>query len=304
MKFFRFFKETHIDFLGAKRYAFTFSAILALAGLLSIALHGGFRLGVDFRGGTLIQVRFTGAVQPEGVRNGLSGAGFAEAEIVALGEENEYIIRLPAYADPREITDQLGSAFAERLPDHPAEFRRVESVGPKVGAELSGKAAWAVLSALAGILIYVWFRFELHYAVGAVVALIHDVAIPLGIFSILDQEITMPVVAAFLTIIGYSLNDTIVIFDRVRENRKWLRQITQSELINRSLNETLPRTINTSLTTLLTVLSLYFVGGEVIRPFSFAMILGIVSGTYSTVYIASPVVIYLDGRARRRAAPR
>ena len=225
---------------------------------------------------------------------------FSKEEIKHFGDESNVAIRLASLKDeppqfPQKVADIIASVYPELVPEERNDFiLSIEKVGPKVGAELSGDAVLAIFSALALILIYISIRFEFKYAVGAIAALTHDVAITLGIFSILGYEISLAVIAAFLTIVGYSLNDTIVIFDRVRENVKGLKSISFRSVINQSINESLSRTIVTSVTTFLVVLILFLVGGEVIHSFAFAMIVGVIVGTYSSIFVASPVVIKMS----------
>jgi preprotein translocase SecF subunit len=222
---------------------------------------------------------------------------FSNAEIKHFGDESNVVVRLPSMEDEPEqfahkFVEKMAAAFPALVPDNKTDFiLSIEKVGPKIGAELSGDAVMAIFSALALILIYISIRFEFKYAVGAIAALTHDVLITLGIFSLMDFEVSLAVIAAFLTIVGYSLNDTIVIFDRIRENVKGLKNATLSSVINESINQSLSRTIITSLTTLFVVMVLFLVGGEVIHTFAFAMIVGVIVGTYSSVFVASPVVI-------------
>jgi preprotein translocase subunit SecF len=295
-----FLVSTHINFLGHRRAAFVLSAVLILAGVISLIVQGGPKLGIDFRGGTLVQVRFDSPIGADRIRDTLAGMGYADAEIQHFGGNREAIIRV------KEGTDVAGAiidALNENNPDNHAEMRRVELVGPKVGGELRAKATMAIIYALIGILIYISLRFEFKFAVGAVAALVHDVTITLGMFSLTGREITLPVIAAFLTIVGYSLNDTIVIYDRIREDKRKLYGKSFVDIVNTSLNESLSRTLVTSLTTLLVVLCLFFFGGEVIHDFAFALMVGVIVGTYSSIYIASPLVVewqIADERRKRK----
>tara|TARA_B100000214_G_scaffold369481_1_gene342613 strand:+ start:887 stop:1813 length:927 start_codon:yes stop_codon:yes gene_type:complete len=305
----RIIKETHLDFISKTFLAGCFSATLLILGLVSIIMNGGPKLSIDFNGGTLVAVNFTKPIDINKIRNGLEDLmidgqnfDFSKAEIKHFGDESNIAIRLPSIKNEPEklsnkVAQKLGSIYPELIPENKNNFiLSIEKVGPKVGAELSGKALLAIITALGFILIYVSVRFEFKYAVGAIAALTHDVFITLGIFSILDYEISLAVIAAFLTIVGYSLNDTIVIFDRVRENVKVQKNSDIRSIINQSINESLSRTIVTSLTTFLVVLILYLFGGEVINTFSFAMIIGVIVGTYSSIFVASPVVIKMDNQ--------
>ena len=283
------------------------SAVLIVAGVASMVLKGGPKLSIDFKGGTMVAVNYTDPVDINEVRSALDQViiegqtfDFSKAEIKHFGDESNVAVRLPGIEDEPEqfahkFVEKMAEAFPTLVPDNKTEFiLSIEKVGPKIGAELSGDAVMAIFSALALILIYISIRFEFKYAVGAIAALAHDVLITLGFFSLLDFEVSLAVIAAFLTIVGYSLNDTIVIFDRIRENVKGLKNATLSSVINESINQSLSRTIITSFTTLFVVTVLFLVGGEVIHTFAFAMIIGVIIGTYSSIFVASPVVIKMD----------
>ncbi len=287
----QFIKETHIDFIGKRKIAIAISSVLILIGIVSLIIKGGPKYGIDFTGGTSLQIQFQKPVNIGKIRAILSKIGLGNAEIKEFGEENEVLIRIQQQENMEDVSDKLLATLSENMPDNPLDLRMKESVGPRIGKELRRSAIWAILISLALILIYISWRFEFTFAVGAVVALFHDVMITLGIFSLLNLEISLAVVAAFLTIIGYSLNDTIVVFDRIRENMKTLRRENIIHIINVSINQTLSRTILTSLTTFIVVVILFFFGGEVIHSFSFALVVGVVVGTYSSVFIASPVVV-------------
>ena len=303
----RIIKETNIDFMRGTFIAGLLSAGLILVGFISMITNNGPKLSIDFKGGTMVAVNFTEPVDINKIRNSMSDISidgqkfdFSKEEIKHFGDESNVAIRLASLKDeppqfPQKVADIIASVYPELVPEERNDFiLSIEKVGPKVGAELSGDAVLAIFSALALILIYISIRFEFKYAVGAIAALTHDVAITLGIFSILGYEISLAVIAAFLTIVGYSLNDTIVIFDRVRENVKGLKSISFRSVINQSINESLSRTIFTSVTTFLVVLILFLVGGEVIHSFAFAMIVGVIVGTYSSIFVASPVVIKMS----------
>lgn len=292
----RFLKETNIDFLSMRRFGFVISGSFILAGIVSLLLQGGPLLSIDFTGGTLAQIRFEEAPDIAKVRSALEALDVGIGEVQTFGTPNEILIRLQLSQNAENLTTKLKAALQAQFPGQIIDFRRVETVGPKIGSELKGKAFFAVFSAIIGILIYISIRFELKFAIGAIAALIHDVLITLGVFSILNYEISLAIIAAFLTIVGYSLNDTIVVFDRVRENMKLLKNIDHETIFNKSINESLSRTIITSLTTFAVVFILYIAGGEVIRYFAFAMIVGVIVGTYSSIYVASPVVFLLQQR--------
>ena len=300
----RIVKDTKIDFMSKSSLALALSAILLIIGLISMVVKGGPKLSIDFKGGTLVAVNFTEPVDINNIRSAMGNISingqvfdFSKEEIKHFGDNSNVAIRIPSLDnEPKQfsnhIVDHLASIYPGLVPKSESEFiLTTEKVGPKVGSELSSDAFLAILSALGLILIYISIRFEFKFAIGAIAALTHDVLITLGIFSLLDYEISLAVIAAFLTIVGYSLNDTIVIFDRVRENMKSLKGSDFTSVINKSVNESLSRTIVTSVTTFAVVLILFLFGGEVIHNFSFAMIIGVFVGTYSSIFIASPAVI-------------
>ncbi len=296
------FKDSNIDFQKVRRVALTASGIAILIGILSLFLHGGPNYSIDFLGGTTIQLRFQKPVSESDIRSALGSINLGTAEVkkmAELGGEPEVLIRIKKTEINETIIEKIKSTFAERFQDNPFEIRSIDAVGPKIGAELRTQAILATLIAMGGILIYISVRFEFLFALAAVLALFHDVLITLSIFSILDREISLSIIAAFLTIVGYSLNDTIVVFDRIRENLKKLRTKGLQEIINTSINQTLSRTIITALTTLFALIVLFIFGGSVIRDFALAMIIGILVGTYSSIYIASPILIEWHARAER-----
>ena len=376
------FRNTNIDFLGKKWYFLAFSLIFSVAGLASIFFWHGIPLGVEFRGGTLVYVKFAQTPDLDQIRHELNTAGLHDPKIQRFGPvtDNEVLVDLGIQETSESALDQgkntiiralepqagagkqdlnntgeaslelylmqkdpmhLGtdaqqrySAIAHQIDDFrnkqrggilnsvdelngvaPSEVisslkdnfftssfvvRNVEIVGPQVGSQLRHQAIMATLYSLAGMLVYLWFRFELIYGVGAVVACFHDTIITVGFFSLLDKEISLTVIAAILTLIGYSMNDTIVVFDRIRENLKLMRRESMSDIVNKSINQTLSRTILTSGLTFLTVLSLYVFGGEVLRGFSLALVIGILIGTYSSIAIAAPMLVsYQDWRAKK-----
>ncbi len=293
--------NTHIDFLGKRKLAFGISGLLILISL-AFLLFRGLNFGIDFTGGTLVETRFGQAPSIADVRKALAPAGYGAAIIQEFGTPEEILIRVQnkAALDSSKISTDILDNLTHHFGADTVEMRRVEFVGPQVGDELTRAGILAVLIAMVAILVYVTFRFEFRFALGADAALLHDVTIVLGTFAITGKEFTLPVIAAILTVIGYSLNDTIVVFDRIRENiaanRKKKSADSEVEVVNASINQTLSRTLMTSLTTLLVVVALFFLGGEVIHDFSFALIVGIVVGTYSSIYIASPVMLALAGR--------
>ena len=285
----RLFNKTNIDFVGKSNIAKFLSMALIIAGLASLALKGGPELSIDFTGGTIAQLQFDNAVDVSELRATLAENGFESSEIITFGSPNEVLIKTQFSGANSELESNLRTAIKSEF-----QVRRVESVGPKIGKELQSDALSAILLSLLLILIYISFRFDRFYAYGAVVALIHDVLITMGVFSLLSIEIDLTIVAAFLTIVGYSLNDTIVVFDRIRENVIKHARESLDTIVNISLNSTLGRTIVTSLTTFVVVLSLFLFGGEVIKNFAFALIVGIFVGTYSSIYVASPVMMYFE----------
>jgi preprotein translocase subunit SecF len=296
---FELIKNVNIDFLGKRKLAGMISGAVILAGLVSIVLHGGPLYSIDFEGGTEIQVLFTESTSVESVREALSDIGYGDAAIRSFGNEDEFLIHVKTSTKSEEQVNIIREALAS-IHEGSYEIRRLETVGPKIGKELKGDMISAVLIAMAGIVIYISIRFQFMYAIGALVALTHDVLITLGLFSLLNMEISLSVLAAFLFIVGYSLNDTIVVFDRVRENAKEKRHDDFMSVINLSLNQTLNRTVITSLTTLTVVLILLFFGGEVIKPFAFALTVGLVVGTYSSIFVASPVVLAWDENQKKK----
>jgi len=275
------------------------SGLIILAGLVSLVVHGGPLYSIDFEGGTEIQVLFTESTSVDAVRSVLSDIGYGDAAIRSFGSEEEFLIHVKTSTQSEEQVSSIREALAS-IHGGSYEIRRLETVGPKIGKELRGDMISAVLIAMAGIVIYISIRFQFMYAIGAIVALAHDVLITLGLFSLLNMEISLSVLAAFLFIVGYSLNDTIVVFDRVRENAKEKRHDSFLSVLNLSLNQTLNRTIITSMTTLTVVLILLFFGGEVIKPFAFALTVGLIVGTYSSIFIASPVVLAWDENQKKK----
>jgi preprotein translocase subunit SecF len=309
-------REPRIDFLSRRGLAGIVSAVLIVIGIVSLGVRG-LAFGIDFTGGTLVEVAYEESVEASSVRDLIANAGFESALVQYFGTSKDILVRLPASAieNAAQVSSRimvaLRSPYKETLVTGASgdlqqclsdngtsgrcavQMRRVEFVGPQVGEELTEKGGLAMLYALLGILIYVSWRFEWRFAIGAVAALVHDVLITVGVFSVLGLEFSLPVLAAILAVIGYSLNDTIVVFDRVRENFRKMRRGTPIEIMNTSVNQTLSRTILTSLTTLLVVLTLLIIGGEVINGFATALLVGVLIGTYSSIFIANPAVLVL-----------
>ena len=340
--------DVNINFIGKRKIAFAVSAVMILISIVSLIFHGGPRLGIDFQGGTLIQVKFSAAVKIDDIKTGLQDIQLGKSSVQQFGEEetNEYLIRTDSSVMTTEgFTTDVKNALASSTGDE-VDIRRVEMVGPQVGQDLREKALFAMFYALLFITIYISGRFELKwmisgvmaaaligavylftlfnvsipflillallvalvlfwflelkYAMGAIVALVHDVTITVGLFSLFDKEFTLAIIAALLTIIGYSLNDTIIVFDRIRENLRKYHKNPLEVILNRSINETLSRTILTSLTTLLVVITLFVLGGGIIHDFAFALIVGVAVGTYSSVFVASPILLAWQGRQRKK----
>jgi preprotein translocase subunit SecF len=339
----------NINFIGKRKMAFAISIIVLAISIGSLVMHGGPRLGIDFQGGTLIQVKFLAPVKIDAIKAGLNTVGLGKSSVQLFGElqDNEFLIRTDTSVMTTEgFTDDVKKALDAETGGE-AEIRRVEMVGPQVGQDLREKALFAMFYALLFITIYISGRFELKwllsgvvavaligavyvftlfdvsipfliaaalivtlilfwflelkYAMGAIVALIHDVTITVGLFSIFDKEFTLAIIAALLTIIGYSLNDTIIVFDRIRENLRKYHKKPLEVILNRSINETLSRTILTSLTTLLVVVTLFVLGGGIIHDFAFALIVGVAVGTYSSVFVASPILLAWQGKQAKKS---
>jgi preprotein translocase subunit SecF len=290
---------TKIDFMGKKGLGFAFSSIVMLVGIVSLILHGGPIYGIDFAGGTLAQVKFAQPVAIDEIRGALKDAGLESTSVQGFkGEsEGEYLIRLPeSPADLGGLSSTISAALAKRFGEKAFEVRRIEIVGPKVGKDLRNKGIMATIFALIAMLIYISWRFEFRFAVGGVVAIAHDVIVTIGILSLTNTEFSIPILAALLTIVGYSINDTIVVYDRIRENLPKMRKEPLEKVINISINETLSRTILTSFTVFVVLLALFFLGGGVIHDFSFALLIGVVFGTYSSVFVASALVAVWENR--------
>jgi preprotein translocase SecF subunit len=294
-----FKKVPDYNFIGVRKYAFLFSGILLLITAGSVIYHKGFNTSIEFKGGTSVQLRFEKPVEKDlgKIRAIASVLDFGQPEVKTIGatNNNEIQIIVKKQAEGTFVGDQIKDAIKEKYPENPFVVRFEEKVGPKIGAEMIRKSTLAIFFSLIAIIVYVWIRFNLPYGLGGVVALFHDVFIVLGFFSLTNREISLSIIAALLTIVGFSINDTIVIFDRVRENlggKLFSSGTSLEDTINRSINQTLSRTIITSSTVLFVLIAFSFFGGEVIRDFALAMLVGSISGVYSTIYIASPVVIW------------
>ncbi len=309
------FGKVSIDWLKLKWYFLAFSMIFSVAGLIKMGVNWAsigspVPLGVDFKGGTQVLVKFEQVPDINRIRQAVSAAGVRDASVQPIGDfnetgGNEMLISLPEQQDEsaldqgrKQIVDALHANYS-----NPATVLNVDVVGPTVGKQLESKAFWATIYSMAGMLVYLWFRFQLIYGVAAVVACFHDTLITVGAFALTGQEISLTVIAAILTLVGYSMNDTIVVFDRIRENLHLSRRESLPDVVNRSINQTLSRTVLTSGLTFLTVLSLYVFGGQVLRGFSFALVVGIIIGTYSSIAVAAPMLVaWQEWRAKQGKA--
>ncbi len=298
--------KTNIDFVGRRKYGFTISAVLIVFGILAFVMIflGRANLGIDFAGGTMIQGNFEKPIKVGEIRKALKEIGYGDAEIKELKRErpNSFLIRVKASVE--EITtvgENILAKLKSTFPDNPFHKDSMDEVGPVVGKILQRQARLAVILAFVGILIYIWIRFDFRFGVAATVTTFHDVLVVLGLMFIFQKEITLLVVTALLTLAGYSLTDTVVVFDRIRENLRLFRKKGDfPSIINASINEVLSRTVITSTTTLLVVLTLFILGGEVIHDFAFALILGIIVGTYSSVFVASPIIVEWEKKSPKR----
>ena len=292
--------DINVDFVNRRRLALICSLVVALIGIGSLVIKGGPLYGIDFAGGTLVQVRFDQAPEVGAIRDALGEEGLGSSVIQSLGED-KVAIRLKSEEDQADtVSDDVFAILANRFGQGSVSLELVEMVGPQVGADMRRKGILSILYAMVGILIYITMRFQFRFALGAIAALVHDITITVGVFSMLDKEFTLPIIAALLTIIGYSLNDTIVVYDRIRENIRRTPKEKLAVVVNKSINQTLSRTILTSGTTLIVVACLFVLGGEVIHDFSFALMVGVLVGTYSSIYIASPILL-LGGKGSAAA---
>ena len=279
----------NINFVSKFKKANFLSIIFFILSIIFITFKG-LNYGIDFKGGTLIELRTEKTVQAYSIRNSLSSMDLGDINVKKFGKEGDFLVKVE---QKNTTNSNLIPEIKEKLTNNlntAVDFRRVENVGPKVSSELLESSVIAISLALAAMLFYIWVRFEWQFSVGSIIALFHDVVITLGIFSVLSLEINLSIIAAVLTIVGYSMNDTVVIYDRIRENLFKYTKISISDISNLSINETLSRTIITSVTTLLALFSIYILGGEILKGFSFAMILGVIIGTYSSIFVASPIL--------------
>ncbi len=305
---FQILQNTKIDFMRHRGIMYAVSLVVVLATVGWLVVNRGPRWSVDFTGGTVLQIQTSRVLPADDVRHALDQAGFESFELQASGDGKDLLIRL-ASADSADSYSRVNAALTAAFPDAQSTLRRQETVGPRVGEELREKAFWAVLFSLGAILIYVGIRYEFKFALGAVLALFHDVFAAFGVMLFMNREISLTVVAALLTLAGYSINDTIVVFDRIRERSKQLHKLSHEDMMNTAINETLSRTIITSITVLLATLALYIWGGEVINDFALCILVGILFGTYSSIFVASGLALdiwnWLDRRkktARAKAA--
>ncbi len=278
---------TNINFSSKFKYANIFSLILFSISIIFI-IFKGLNYGIDFKGGTLIELR-SNNIEVSSIRDVLKNMNLGDINVKKFGQDGDYLIKVEQMGDNNKLIPEIKKNLSDNL-NSEINFRRVENVGPKVSAELLQSGIIAITLSLTAMLFYIWVRFEWQFSIGSIVALFHDVIITLGIFSILSLEINLSIIAAVLTIVGYSMNDTVVIYDRIRENLGKYHRLNISDIANLSINETLARTIITSVTTLLALLSIFILGGEILRGFSFAMILGVLIGTYSSIFVASPIL--------------
>jgi preprotein translocase subunit SecF len=291
--------KTNIDFIGKRKYAFILSGFLAFLGVLATIqiLRGAANLGIDFAGGTAVQLKFDQPVQMDEARRLLQSKGFADAELQEFTQDNKLLIRVKKITTIQEkVAERIVQAFQEGFPDNRFVVDSSTEIGPTIGEKLRKDAVVAITISLIGIMIYIALRFEFRFGIAAAIATFHDVLAVLGVFYIMNKEINLLLVTALLTIAGYSLTDTVVVFDRIRENLRQRRRDSLEQIINGGVNQVLSRTVVVSLTTLLAVIALFFFAGEVIHDFSFALILGVLVGTYSSIFVASPILILWKGQ--------
>jgi preprotein translocase subunit SecF len=299
-------QNININFVGKIWYALTLSWTLIIIGIVSLVVHGGPHYSIDFKGGTLFQVRFVQSVSAGDIRQVVKDMGIEAGSVQNFGDEGqkEYLINIESKVeDLEQFSDQFRTALEAKFGKDSFEIRRTEAVGPKVGKDLRQKALMAVALSCIGMLIYIWFRFEFRFGLGAILGLIHDVLITMGALSITNTPIDLSVVAALLTIVGYSVNDTIIVCDRIRENMPKMTKKPLREVINISVNQTLSRTILTVSTVLMATLALFIFGGGVIHDFAFTMLVGTITGTYSSIFVACPVVIFWEKIFAKKGSP-
>ena len=295
--------NTSIKFIKLKLVTFSISTILSIASIFAVFFIG-LNLGIDFKGGILLEVRTSSNITISSIRNEISNLNIGEISIQEFGKDSDYLIRIERQEGPdsaqqiavEAIKASLDKAFAKDI-----EYRRLEYVGPTVSKDLVSDGFMAIIFAIIAMLAYIWFRFELPFAIGAIVALMHDIILTMGLFAILGLEFNLATVAAILLIIGYSMNDTVVVYDRIRENLRKFKKMNLNDLLDKSINETLSRTINTTVTTILALGALYLFGGQIIADFAFAMLWGIVVGTYSSIFIASTILVYVNVRRSKES---
>ena len=295
--------NTSIKFIKLKLVTFSISTILSIASIF-VVFFIGLNLGIDFKGGILLEVRTSSNISISSIRNEISDLNIGEISIQEFGKDSDYLIRIERQEGPdsaqqiavEAIKTSLDKAFAKDI-----EYRRLEYVGPTVSKDLVSDGFMAIIFAIIAMLAYIWFRFELPFAIGAIVALMHDIILTMGLFAILGLEFNLATVAAILLIIGYSMNDTVVVYDRIRENLRKFKKMNLNDLLDKSINETLSRTINTTVTTILALGALYLFGGQIIADFAFAMLWGIVVGTYSSIFIASNILVYVNVRRSKES---
>jgi len=295
--------NTSIKFIKLKLVTFSISTILSIASIF-VVFFIGLNLGIDFKGGILLEVRTSSNITISSIRNEISDLNIGEISIQEFGKDSDYLIRIERQEGPdsaqqiavEAIKTSLDKAFAKDI-----EYRRLEYVGPTVSKDLVSDGFMAIIFAIIAMLAYIWFRFELPFAIGAIVALMHDIILTMGLFAILGLEFNLATVAAILLIIGYSMNDTVVVYDRIRENLRKFKKMNLNDLLDKSINETLSRTINTTVTTILALGALYLFGGQIIADFAFAMLWGIVVGTYSSIFIASNILVYVNVRRSKES---
>ncbi len=290
------FSSKNISFLKLHIIGFVLSSLLIIGSIISF-FSFGLNFGIDFKGGTLIEIETKEDVDISQIRSALNDLSLGDIQIQEFGSKNDILIRIEQQSGGDKIQQNVVEIVKNKLDSDlssPVNYRRTEVVGPKVSGELIQAGTFAIAFAVFAMLLYIWFRFEWQFSLGAVLALVHDVILTIGIFCITQLEFNLPIIAAILTIVGYSMNDTVVVYDRVRENLRKHRLLVIDQLLDLSINETLSRTIITSITTLLALLSLYMFGGSVIKGFTFAMIWGVLVGTYSSIFVAAPLLKYLD----------